>query len=173
MIELERTYLLKTIPKDLTKSNFKEIIDIYIPKNSNHPVLRIRKNGNKYEMTKKQPVHGKDSSKQEEQTIILSSEEFESLNNIDGKKVHKIRYNYEYNNKVLEVDVFQEELQGLILVDVEFENEEDMASFEMPDFCLIEVTQEKTFAGGMICGKSYIDIEKKLNEYKYNKLILN
>ena len=41
--ELERTFLLKHLPKDLAKCRSKEIIDIYIPKSREHPTLRIRK----------------------------------------------------------------------------------------------------------------------------------
>ena len=53
MIELEKTYLAKNIPENLQNCKFKEIVDIYIPKYSEHPKLRIRKNGNRYEVTKK------------------------------------------------------------------------------------------------------------------------
>ena len=172
MIELERTYLLKEIPKNLKQFKFKEIIDIYIPKSDAHPVLRIRKNGNKFEMTKKQPVKGTDSSCQEEQTIILNQEEFNELNKIDGKKVRKLRYIYEYKGRIAEVDVFQDLLKGLILVDFEFENLDEMNSFKMPEFCLAEVTQEKFTAGGMLCGKSYKDIENELMKFNYKKLVL-
>jgi len=172
MIELERTYLLKEIPKNLKQFKFKEIIDIYIPKSDAHPVLRIRKNGNKFEMTKKQPVKGTDSSCQEEQTIILNQEEFNELNKIDGKKVRKLRYIYEYKGRIAEVDVFQDLLKGLILVDFEFENLDEMNSFKMPEFCLAEVTQEKFTAGGMLCGKSYKDIENELMKFNYKKFVL-
>ena len=43
----------------------------------------------------------------------------------------------------------------------------------MPDFCLADVTQEKFIAGGMICGKSYEDIEKELKRFNYVKLFLD
>ncbi len=40
----------------------------------------------------------------------------------------------------------------------------------MPDFCLVEVTQEDFVAGGMLCGKSYEDIKADLDRYGYTKL---
>lgn len=55
MIELEKTYLAKHIPLDLEKCPYKDIIDVYFPKTSIHPVLRLRKNGSKYEITKNSP----------------------------------------------------------------------------------------------------------------------
>jgi len=56
MIELERIYLAKFIPGNLKNCKSKEILDIYIPKSSAHPKIRIRKNRDKYEMTKKEPI---------------------------------------------------------------------------------------------------------------------
>jgi hypothetical protein len=53
---------------------------------------------------------------------------------------------------------------------VEFESEEGKNSFQMPDFCLVDVTQEKILAGGMLCGKSYGDIEQFLKKLGYRKL---
>jgi CYTH domain-containing protein len=72
----------------------------------------------------------------------------------------------------MEIDVFQGNLKGLILVDVEFDNEKDREEFVMPDFCLADVTQETFLAGGMLCGKSYKDIENDLNRFNYNKLVI-
>jgi len=168
MIELEKTYLAKSLPK-LEKG--KDMIDIYIPTETRHPVLRIRKNGEKFEMTKKYPVVEGDSSKQYEFTIPLTKEEFEELSNsLKGKRIHKIRYNYENDGRVAEVDVFQDNLKGLVVVDFEFENESDKDKFQMPDFCLADVTQEEFLAGGMLCGKSYEDIQDKLKRYNYKRL---
>jgi len=172
MIELEKTYLAKIIPKDLLSFEAKEIIDIYIPQDKEHPTLRIRKRGDKYEMTKKEPVSSNDSSRQEEQTIILTPEEFNVLSGLPGKRFRKIRYNYNYNGQIAEIDVFQDDLAGLVLVDCEFDSLEDKEKFVMPDFCLIEVTQEKFLAGGMLCGKKYQDIETDLEKFGYKKLFI-
>ncbi len=172
MIEYEKTYLAKYIPTNLEQCRSKEIIDIYMPITSEHPKLRLRKNGSSYEMTKKQPVTGKDSSKQREQTIILTEEEFKALAKIEGKKVHKIRYVYPFNGRIAEIDVFQGLLKGLVLIDVEFPSEEEKDAFAMPDFCRSDVTQEKTFAGGMLCGKSLNDIKQDLDRHGYKVLML-
>ena len=172
MVELEKTYLVKNLPENLGSCEFKEIIDIYLPKSSDHSKLRLRKNGDKFEMTKKEPVDGKDSSRQKEQTIVLAEEEFNALNELKGRRVCKFRYLYSYNGQIAEVDVFQDMLEGLVLVDFEFEVMRDKDNFKMPDFCLADVTQEVFVAGGVICGKSYKDIEDDLNRFGYQKLNL-
>ena len=173
MIELEKTFLVKKLPKDLKNCRFREIIDIYIPKTSEHPVLRLRKFGDRFELTKKEPVEEGDASRQEEQTIILSEEEFNALNQqVQGKRVRKLRYYYDHEGRTAEFDVFQDELKGLVLVDFEFDSLSEKESFRMPDFCLADVTQEVFIAGGMLCGKSYADIEDNLNRFGYRKLFL-
>ena len=44
--ELEKTYLAKELP-NLEGAKSKEMLDIYFPKDAEHPKLRIRKNGDK------------------------------------------------------------------------------------------------------------------------------
>jgi CYTH domain-containing protein len=170
MIELEKTYLVKKIPENLKNCKFKEIIDVYIPKTSEHPKLRLRKKGNSFELTKKEQINKEDASNQEEQTIVLNEEEFNALNNIDGKKVRKIRYFYEYEGKIAEFDIFQDLLSGLVVVEFEFATAEEKEDFKMPDFCLADITQEKFIAGGIICDKSYEDIEGELKRFGYEKI---
>ena len=79
MIELEKTYLAKYLPENFQTGSKKEISDLYIPKDSEHAKLRIRKNGEKYEITKKTLVDPNDASNQIEETIHLTSEEFSTL----------------------------------------------------------------------------------------------
>lgn len=55
-IELERTYLAKSVPVGLAACRSKEIADSYLPANSAHAKLRVRKNGERLEATKKVPV---------------------------------------------------------------------------------------------------------------------
>lgn len=171
MEELELTFLAKELPANLNNSSFKEIIDLYIPKSLDHPKIRIRKNGEKYEITKKELLKD-DPSHMLEQTISITAEEFDALQSLPGKKVHKIRYYYKYQNLVAEFDIFQENLLGLVVIDFEFDTLDQKANFKMPDFCLADVTREEFIAGGMICGKKIEDIESALDKFNYKKLFL-
>ena len=171
MIEIERTFLAKELPSDLADYTSNEMIDVYIPKDAPHPVLRLRKKGSTYELTKKEVIVENDHSQFREQTIILTESEFNALfSQIEGKKLHKIRYEYPLPNGTAEIDVFQGALQGLVLVDVEFTSVDAKDTFAMPDFCLVDVTQSDFIAGGMLCGKSYVDIVEELAHFGY-KLI--
>ena len=106
----------------------------------------------------------------EENTIPLTVDEYNAISTIKGKRVRKIRYNYKYKNYIAQIDIFQDNLEGLVLADFEFRTEKELKKFEIPDFCLIDVTDEEFIAGGMLCGKSYSDIENKLNLLHYKKI---
>ena len=170
MIEIEKTYLAKEIPVDLAKYDSYEIVDLYFPKDDPDRALRLRKKGEEYELVKKKPV-GEDVSIQKEEVIRLTADEYLVLaTSLDCLEVRKRRFLYTKNDTVAEIDVFGGGLQGLVLIDYEFENEDDMNNFSPPEYCLVEVTQEKFIAGGTLAGKSYEDMQNKLNTFKYIKL---
>ena len=74
-------------------------------------------------------------------------------------------------NLEAEIDIFLDDLEGLATADFEFVSSQEKDSFIMPDFCLADVTQEKTTAAGILAGKKYSDIEPFLNKYGYKKII--
>jgi CYTH domain-containing protein len=169
--EFELTYLIKNLPEGFSNETIsKEILDIYLPANAVHAILRVRKQGDKFEITKKTPVSGTDSSHQTENTIPLTKEEFDDLALLPGKRVHKIRYYYNDLGVDYEIDIFKGDLQGLVLVDIEFTSNETKSSFIPPDWILADVTQEKFVAGGVLCGKKYSDIQINLNDYNYQPI---
>ena len=174
VIELERTFLAKQIPEGLKECKFKEIRDIYLPRAIEiHAPIRIRKNGDKYEITKKSPINAGDHSQLLEENIKLTREEFLQLEKeISGRKVSKTRYYYPVNGRIAEVDVFNEALIGLVIIDFEFETNEEKDNFNPPFFCLADVTQEDFIAGGVLCGKKYSDLEKDLERFNYQRLFL-
>jgi len=170
-IELERTFLAKYLPEDLESYPHKNMQDSFIPKDSRHPLLRIRKNNDKFIITRKYLKQEEDKSVFIEETINLSEEEYNSLTQIDSKIHKKIRYQYKTENaKVCEIDVYQEELKGLVLIDFEFNSIDEKDNFTPPDFCLLEITGKEFLAGGMLCGKSYEDIQEGLEELGYKKI---
>lgn len=167
--EFELTYLIKRLPDNFpAKAKSKEILDIYLPSTSEHAILRVRKLGDEYEITKKEPVSGTDSSHQNENTIPLTKEEFDELSMIQGKRIRKVRYYYESLGTIFEIDIFQDTLKGLVLVDVEFHSDEEKAKFTPPEWLGADVTQEKFVAGGVLCGKNYEDIKNYLDKFQYS-----
>ena len=170
-VELEITYLAKRLPEGLDSCESKEILDIYFPESSRHPNLRLRKDGSRCMITKKHPIDDGDASRQLEETILLTEQEFNDFERLQGKRVRKIRYLYAHEGKEAEIDVFKDGLDGLVLVDFEFDTVEEKNSFKMPEFCLADVTQDEVVAGGMLCGKKYSDIENDLKRFQYSKIL--
>jgi len=168
MIELEKTYLIKSLPENLEDYPHKELIDYYLPVDADHPKLRLRKRGDILEITKKTLLQEWDCSQQKEETIILSLEEYQALGQLPSKKIHKVRYYVPYKEYTVEFDVFQWDLKWLILADIEFPDQQSQQQFTMPDFCLAEITQEEWIAWGMLCGKSYQEISLILNKFLEN-----
>lgn len=169
-IEYEKTYLLKSLPVGIEAADSVLIRDIYIPQTSSHAHLRLRQKDDTYVITKKQPVVGSDSSKQYEYTIELEKNEFEALANCSNKSFVKRRYFMNLSGRPAEVDIYHEMLEGLAVVDFEFDSEIEKDEFVTPDFVLADVTQDEAIAGGFLAGKLIDDIMPLLEKYGYKKL---
>ena len=173
-IELEVTCLAGSIPSELAGASPKELLDIYIPADRDvHSKLRLRKKGDKYEITKKVLIDASDASAQQEFTIPIVAEEFAALTVASDKRVLKHRYNVNIGGYDAEVDVFQGALEGLVLIDFEFATVADKAAFVAPACCLQDVTQEDFIAGGQLAGKTYDDIAADLARFNYTRLNVN
>ena len=65
---------------------------------------------------------------------------------IKGKIIEKTRYKIrEEDDSIVEIDVFEKELHGLILIEVEFDSEEEANKFEKPYWFGTEVTNDKKY----------------------------
>lgn len=167
-VELELTYLARSLPEALIPSEGSLLRDVYFPVNSAaHPHVRLRQKGSNYFITKKTMLESGDASQHLEQTISLSQEEFTDLVRGSDRSVDKIRFNVLIGRHAADVDVFTHGLEGLVLIDFEFDSVEEMNSFIPPDCCLVDVTQEDFIAGGLLAGKSYIDISDDLKRLNY------
>lgn len=152
-MEFEKTYLCAEIPTQYISGEPTRMIDAYIPEVSDHPKLRLRQKGNSYEITKKTPI-ANDPSRQLEETIELTKEEFNALLGASTRKIEKIRIPLMYEGFEGELDVFGGEHTGLMLVDFEFAGANEQDEFGHPGFCSADVTLEDAIAGGILSGLS-------------------
>lgn len=172
-IERELTFLAREIPEEILGVTPTVMFDVYIPEEG-HAELRVRQRGNKYEITKKIPVWDGDRSTKvmKEMTIPLTEREFQALSSSGKRVIRKCRYNVSIDGFPAEVDVFQGELEGLVMIDFEFHNAQERMRFRKPVICLADVTHEVFKAGGVLAGKSYADIVKDLERFGYKPLYL-
>ena len=166
-IELEKTFLVSRLPLEIESAVKTDLLDIYLPRTTEHPFLRIRKRGDKYCITKKVPAKENNFSEFIEETIPLSKEEYNELSLIAGKRLHKIRHTWRIGETTVDLDIFQDDLFGLVIADFEFNSIDAKEIFVAPDWCLCDVTQAEFIAGGLLAGKKYSDIKSELLKFGY------
>ncbi|ABM16714.1 hypothetical protein Mvan_5955 [Mycolicibacterium vanbaalenii PYR-1] len=115
---------------------------------------RIRRLGNRFELTKKLPVAESDASRHAEVTIPLTEVEYLGLGRDHRRRITKSRCRVRIDGHQAEVDAFGGSSAGLVLIGFEFTSEAGLASFETHAVCLADVTQESLLAGGVLAGKS-------------------
>lgn len=166
MSEILRIYLAKYAPP-VGHTKFIDLHDIYVPFSETFPKLRMRKSGTEYEIAKK--VLSGDNLLTEIK-IPLSQAEFDELVLVRGKAIIKRRHFIPIEGKIAEVDVFYENLAGLVLINFEFPNELEYATFTPPAFCGSEVTKEEFVTGRFLAGKQYSEVEPFLTRFNYQKI---
>ena len=67
------------------------------------------------------------------------------MDNREGGIVAKRRYYMPYGKHLIEIDVFERHLEGLMVAEVEFETEDEANAFVPPDWFGAEVTSDKRF----------------------------
>lgn len=133
-MEIERKYLVKTIPENLGDYPCRQLEQGYL---NTAPVVRIRKDNDKYELTYK----SKGMMVREEYNLPLNKAAYEHLKEkIDGRLITKKRYMIPYGNYTIELDLFENDLSPLILAEVEFPTEEEANTFIAPEWFGEDVT---------------------------------
>jgi CYTH domain-containing protein len=148
-MEIERKYLLKTIPEHLEQYESKKIAQGYL---CTSPVVRIRRSNDDYYLTYK----GEGLMVREEYNLPLTKEAYEHLlPKIDGLLIAKTRYLIPLSGGLTaELDLFEGELAPLSLVEVEFETEADANAFTAPDWFGEDVTNSGRYHNSYLsqCG---------------------
>lgn len=135
-MEIERKFLVKTMPDNLDSYQSKQIAQGYL---NYSPVVRIRKSDDEYYMTYK----GSGLMAREEYNLPLTQEAFEHmLAKIDGLLIEKTRYLIPLENGLTaELDIFHGTLAPLRMIEVEFQSVEEADSFVAPDWFGDDVTR--------------------------------
>lgn len=138
-MEIERKYLIKDLP-DLSKYPSKRITQGYI---STDPVIRIRQMGEQYCLCMKSQGH----MIREEFELNLTKEQYESLwNKVEFSPIQKTRYFIPlYDGLTAELDIYDEHLDGLMTVEVEFDSSLAASNFKAPTWFGNDITHDNRF----------------------------
>lgn len=133
-MEIERKYLVKELPENLSQYTCKHIEQGYL---NTDPVVRIRRTDDRYTLTYK----GSGLMVREEYNLPLNAEAFLHMKGkIDGILIKKRRYLIPYWKYTIELDIFEGELAPLQLAEVEFQTEEEANAFIPPAWFGEDVT---------------------------------
>ena len=143
-MEIERKYLLKKLPDNLDTYRHRHLEQGYL---CTAPVVRIRKDDDRYELTYKSGG----MMVRQEYNLLLTKDSYELLKKkIDGRLISKKRYMIPYEKYMIELDVFENDLAPLVLAEVEFETEEEANTFTPPEWFGKDVTFSKAYHNSVL-----------------------
>lgn len=128
-MEIERKYLIKKLPDNLTSYKARKIEQAYL---CTDPVVRVRRDNDDYYLTYK----SRGMIVREEYNLPLTKEAYgHLLAKADGNIITKTRYEIpEKDNLTIELDVFEGKFDGLLLAEVEFTSEEEALGYIPPEW---------------------------------------
>ncbi|MCR5625233.1 MAG: adenylate cyclase [Lachnospiraceae bacterium] len=154
-MEIERKYLVKNIPDDLDKYEKRVIEQGYL---CSSPTVRIRMAKvykakspeplTKYIFTFKSPVKLNTTARVNKEIEEEISEEgyMHLRNKCDNNLVRKTRYLIPLDEiHTAELDIFEGDLEGLVIVEVEFRDEKASEEFKAPDWFGEDVSRDRRY----------------------------
>ena len=140
--EIERKFLLKRFPEGLKKFPHDAITQGYLAVGPGGLQVRLRKKGSVRSLAFKR---GKGI--REEREIRLSVEQFEALwPATTGRQLSKVRYDVPWKEHTIEIDIYRGRHTGLVVAEVEFDNQKSCAAFEPPDWLGHDVTGKPKYS---------------------------
>ena len=141
MKEIERKFLVDIdVWSAQVKGTYSDISQAYL-QNSKGQTIRLRLRDKKAYLTIKGPTKGLTRSEYEYEIPFEEAEQM--IFDFKLKVLKKRRYLINHSTKTWEVDVFEDELKGLVIAEVELESE--LENFEKPDWIGEEVSYDPSY----------------------------
>lgn len=138
-MEIERKFTISKLPDNLSAYPYRHIEQGYL---STSPVVRIRREDEEYYLTYK----GSGMMVRTEYNLPLTKEAYEHMKpKADGIIIAKKRYIIPFSKYTIELDVFEDDLAGLIIAEVEFPTTEEAENFCPPEWFEKDVTFDKQY----------------------------
>lgn len=141
--EIERKFLVKKLPPNLDGYENRQIEQGYLAVKRDGTQVRLRKSGDEHSLTVKR---GR-GLKRHEWEIQLEPEQFKELwTATEGRRLRKKRYDVAYRDHTIEIDVYDGSNKGLVVAEVEFDDEAQCKNFEPPDWFGREVSGKARYS---------------------------
>ena len=150
-MEIERKFLVKQLPENLESYSHSRLTQSYI---SRSPVIRLRKIEKEEEVSYVLTVKSGGLSVRQEFELPLQEADYERLfQKVEGRVLQKVRYLIPLEDGyTAELDRFEGELEGLLLVEVEFPSVEAMNAFAAPDWFGEDVSGSAKYHNSVLSG---------------------
>lgn len=167
-MEIERKFLPARIPDNLDSYEHVELEQGYI---STMPVIRIRKKSTARGEAHILTVKSNGMMSRQEYELEISAEEYSNLlHKVDGNIIKKTRYmiplsaieassDIDISGLTLELDIFHDAFEGLVLGEIEFPNEKNARDYVPSDFFKEETTYDRRFHNNNMSSMSASDIK--------------
>jgi CYTH domain-containing protein len=164
--EFERRFILPDIPAGV--SDERRISDLYLDGTrlrvrlvaTPGGVVLQRKLGQKRRIAEDDPTTIWHTS------LYLNQAEYELLASLSGGTLIKTRWTIDVDRRRGAVDVFEGELAGLVLLEVDLVGFDDFHNFIPPTWVGTEVTTDETFTGGSLARLSAAEMTEILTSYE-------
>lgn len=152
MIEIERKFLVTSTDFINESQAHFEIVQGYL---SSHPerTVRVRIKADKAYLTIKGKGNESGISRFEWEKEITVDEAKKLLLLCEKGVIHKTRYNIKKGKHTFEVDVFHDTNDGLIIAEIELNNEQEI--FEKPEWIGEEVTNNDNYYNAFLSQKPF------------------
>jgi adenylate cyclase len=145
--EIERKFLVRQLPADLAAYPSAKISQGYLVSLDDGLQVRLRKAGDRYSLTYKRGA----GNVREEREVELSAEQFEALwPATEGKRLVKTRYEIPLGERTVEIDLYHDRHEGLVVAEVEFDEEEAAKNFQPPDWLGDDVTGDPRYSNQLL-----------------------
>ena len=139
-MEIERKFLVAE-PPELDRADSDEIEQGYLAMGADGEV-RLRSRGEQLVLTAKRGS----GLARDEAEVELERDAFEELWPLtEGRRLHKRRHVLPHGDLEFEVDVYEGDLEGLVVAEIEFPSEEAAREFEPPGWIGQEVTGDERY----------------------------
>jgi len=151
--EIERKFIINKLPENLEKYPNSKISQGYLII-TEHMEIRLRsKDGLFY-----QTVKTGSGLNRNEYEIELAKDQFDKLWALTkGNRVNKTRYDIDFDNYIIELDIYEGDLSRLVTAEVEFTSDEVSNNFEPPDWFGEDITLDKRYKNQSLALKGIPD----------------
>ena len=145
--EIERKFLVRQLPPNLEQFAHYEIEQGYLAIAQGGTQVRLRRSSENRTLTFKRGA----GNAREEREVELTREQFERLwPGTEGKRLTKTRYDVPMGNLTIEIDIYSGRHSGIVVAEVEFDDESAAQEFQPPRWLGDDVTHDPRYSNQLL-----------------------